>query len=644
MKENTKRKRNIGRRIICVMFFTSLLLSNIPMFGQTTLSKRSEARGSVSGQKCSGAWTGNITYSRTHSETHNKTTERVSNRGQDKNKWEMRYNYKASVAVLEDRDRPGSNLGKASIEHKFSSIDTTVAEEKNSCDRGKTWRTMKGNFEKKTEARGQASGQEANVSVGVNNDGTYSVSVGLPSIMGLVKGEEKSSYSGQCQPKEGKNTQMPETPTTIDGNSMQSSGKDQIHPKDPNNISGSWSETTGNMTETITWSLQKCGGNLRITDLQFEDMKFPTWNEWRAISEQTGTTDGNLVKIKATVLNTSPETKYADVRFKETYKGDKWDGAKPDAPIEDNVRSVRIDADSEETVEMIWDSSGYAWFDDGRPRLLQRIKTELEENNRKVDEKIENLKVAPKPVVLVHGLWSNWSKAWGTWQNILTTSHSYDWKAFAVGERPEKGLMNTGKDFMSNEQTNSIAENAYQLARYIEYAQEDRNAWHVDIVAHSMGGLISRFYIHNLMQRYGENPRPRVAHLVMLGTPNMGSPCADILDTTFDLFGEQVEAVRQLRTDYAVEFNKTVTERRGVKFSSLAGNSLPGFCKWAGEGDGVVTVRSAHWTVKDTALTDSIHTDLTGTKDFSNFVKRRLAVGPKGDHNPAMPDVPTRTP
>src|SRR5690606_20706124 len=189
--------------------------------------------------------------------------------------------------------------------------------------------------------------------------------------------------------------------------------------------------------------LQKCGAPLRLTDVAFEDMKFPNWNDWGEISEEKGTIDGNLVKIKATVLNASGETKYADIKFKETYKGDKWDGAKPDGTLENGEVSVRLEPGEEREVEMVWDSSGYSWYDDGRPRLVQRIKAELEENGKKVDEMTKNLKVAPKPVVLVHGLWSNW-KAWETWQNILTTSHSYDWKAFPVGERPDKGIMNTG--------------------------------------------------------------------------------------------------------------------------------------------------------------------------------------------------------
>ena len=254
------------------------------------------------------------------------------------------------------------------------------------------------------------------------------------------------------------------------------------------------------MTETITWTLQRCGGALQINDLKFEHMAFPNWDDWVAIQEQTGTTDGNFVKMKAKVLNTSGETKFAEIAFKETYKGDKWDGAKPDYPLKDSMVSVRLEPGEEREVEALWDTSGFAWYDDGRPRLVQRVKAEIWENNKKADELTSNIKIAPKPLVLVHGLRSNW-KAWETWQNILTTSHSYDWKAFAVGEKPENGVINTGGEFLSSAPTNTIAQNAAELKKYIDYAQRHRNAWHVDIVAHSIGGLISRFYIHHLMSQ-----------------------------------------------------------------------------------------------------------------------------------------------
>lgn len=624
------------RRFIFVKQFIALII--IFSFSTTVFTQTKKTAATNQPKKCSGAWTGNITYTRTQTMTDSKTTKRVSNRGEDTRNWEMRYNYKASVAVLEAPEKNGSNVGKARIEHNFSSIETSIAKEENSCDRGKTFQVMSGNFETKTETSGNATNVEANVSVGVNNDGTYTISVGLPQIQGMVSGTEKSSFSGQCKPKEGKDLTLPSTPTTVQGNSLTTDGRNRIDPKDPNHLSGSFSNTWQNVTETISWNLEKCGAPLRITDIQFEDMKYPNWNDWQEITEQKGTIDGNLVKIKAKILNESGETKYADVRFKETYKGDKWDGAKPDAPLKDDVISVRVEANTEESVELVWDSSGYSWFDDGRPRLVQRVKAELEENGKKIDEKTENLKIAPKPLVLVHGLWSSW-QAWESWQNILTTSHSYDWKAFPVGEKPEHGRMNTGGSFLSTEPTDSIADNAHKLKTYIEYAQKDRNAWHVDIVAHSMGGLISRYYIDQIMKNNAEDGRPRVAHLIMLGTPNMGSPCADVMNVAFESLGKNVEAVRQLRQDYVEGFNRVNTNRKGVKFSALAGNPLPNMCKQIVWNDGVVSVPSAKWIIKDTAESKNIHTDLTGTSDFSSFVKPRLAIGPKGDHNP---EIPTR--
>jgi pimeloyl-ACP methyl ester carboxylesterase len=603
--------------------------------GQTAAATKTKA------PACSGAWTGVVTYTRTQTNSNNKTVQRVSGRGEDTTNWQMNYNYRASVAVVESPERNGSSASRASISHSFSSVETVEAKERNSCDRGKTWQVMTGTSTSKTETTGSAGGLEANVHVGVNADGTYTVSVALPEIQGKTTGSQTSSYSGQCVPKEGKNLSLPPTDTRIEGNSLTTDGTHRVNPADADRLSGTYSKTWQNVTETITWSLQKCGAPLRLIDLKFEHPRYPNFEDWQEIAEQTGTVDGNMVKIKARVLNASGETKYADVRFKETYKGDKWDGARADAPLSDNVVSVRLEPGEEREVETVWDSSGYAWYDDGRPRLVQRIKAELEENGKKSDELTKNLKVAPKPLVLVHGLWSNW-RAWESWQNILTTAHSYDWKAFPVGEKPDKGLMNTGGEFLSTGPTNGIFENSQQVGKYIRYAQEDRNAWHVDVVAHSMGGLITRHYVHNFMPPSPDG-RPQVAHLVMLGTPNMGSPCADVMDATFEVLGKNVEAIRQLKPSVVADFNKVTTNRKGVKFSVLAGNPLPVMCKTVVLNDGVVPVESALWKIRDNALSRNLHTDLTGTEDFSSFVKPRLAVGPKGNHNPEPPENPSQT-
>ena len=622
------------RQFLSAALLVCVTAAVIPAQTRKTAARATTQRAAA----CTGAWTGVVTYTRTQSQTNNKTVPRVSGRGEDTTNWQMDYNYRASVAVLEAPERNGSSVGRAGVSHSFSSVETVSARERNSCDRGKTWQVMTGESTSRTETTGNASGLEANVHVGVNTDGTYTVSVGVPQIKGRTSGKQTSTYSGQCTPKEGKNLTMPPTETTIDGNSLTSDGSHRVDPGDPNRLSGSYSRTWQNVTETISWSLQKCGAPLRLVELAFEHPRYPNFDDWQEIDEQTGTVDGNLVKIKATVLNTSGETKFADVKFKETYKGDKWDGARPDAQLKDSVVSVRVEPGEEREVELAWDSSGYAWYDDGRPRLVQRIKAELEESGKKTDELTKNLKVAPKPVVLVHGLWSNW-RAWESWQNILTTAHSYDWKAFPVGERADKGVMNTGGEFLSSGPTNGIFENSQEVGKYIRYAQEDRNAWHVDVVAHSMGGLITRHYVHNFMPPSPDG-RPQVAHLVMLGTPNMGSPCADVMNSTFEVLGKNVEAVRQLKPSVVAEFNRVTTNRKGVKFSVLAGNPLPVMCKTVVWNDGVVPVESAVWQIRDNALSKNIHTDLTGTADFSSFVKPRLAVGPRGDHGPERPDAP----
>src|SRR5690606_30869638 len=175
--------------------------------------------------------------------------------------------------------------------------------------------------------------------------------------------------------------------------------------------------------------------------------------------------------------------------------------------------------------------------------------------------------------------------------------------------------MSAGGGFLSTDPSNSIFENSQQLGKYIRYAQEDRNAWHVDVVAHSMGGLISRHYINQFMMPMPDG-RPQIAHLVMLGTPNMGSPCADVMDTAFQLVGKKGEAARQLRQDGAAESNRINRKRKGVKFSALAGDPPPNMCTSIVWNAGVVAVPSAKWENTDNATSKRLHTDLTGTEDF----------------------------
>ncbi|WP_414585291.1 caspase family protein [Scytonema sp. PCC 10023] len=78
----------------------------------------------------------------------------------------------------------------------------------------------------------------------------------------------------------------------------------------------------------------------------------------------------------------------------------------------------------------------------------------------------------------------------------------------------------------------TIQENAKLLKQKLEEvgltAKEGKK---LDIVAHSMGGLVSRTFIEK------ENGKQIVQHLVMLGTPNAGSPWPQIQDWAFTALG-----------------------------------------------------------------------------------------------------------
>lgn len=620
---------SIRRSIVFKSTAPLLSLSVATFLSATALAQNAPSRPTCT----SSAWTGTASYSRTQHFSHSDTKKRVSGRGEDTSESEMDYRYKAVLAVTESPDRDGSSVATATVQHSSTFRETNIARESNSCDRGKSWQDMTGTFT--TEQVTQAEGRDiANITIGINDDGTYSIGVSAPRVKGTSAGSQKSTFSGQCSPKEGKTLNFAQNDTHIEGGSLISKGADRVDPRNPTRLSGSYSQTVQSVTERITWNLEKCGAPLRVTELTFEDMRFPNWNMWREIVDPNGTVDGNFVRVKATVFNDSAERKSGLVYFKETYKGDRWDGARPDKRLLDQSFPVTLEPGEAKEVETLWDSSGYAWYDDGRPRLVQRIKAEVYENDKLADEITRNLKVAPRPVVLVHG-WQNDWRTFESWQNILTTSHSYDWKAFPVGEKPEKGKIDYAPEEFA-EGSNPVAETATALKSYIQYAQLDRNAWHVDVVAHSTGGVVARYYISEMMPPPYPDFRPQISNLVMLGTPNMGTPCAIRFVATAMAKGRDTSFMKQMGEDEMQAFNERHSDRKGVKFSALAGKTMvPVTCMTIGANDGIVPVPSAHWNIEDRGEAPRAHEDLTGTHDFSGFVKPRLATGPNALRVPA---------
>jgi triacylglycerol esterase/lipase EstA (alpha/beta hydrolase family) len=113
----------------------------------------------------------------------------------------------------------------------------------------------------------------------------------------------------------------------------------------------------------------------------------------------------------------------------------------------------------------------------------------------------------PYPVVLVHGTIENMNDNWQAASPILA-SHGYC--VFALnygGGSPADNVQGTGE----------IATSARQLASFVDRVLAATGASKVDIVGHSQGGMMPRYFINNL------GGAPKVDKLVALAPSNYGT-------------------------------------------------------------------------------------------------------------------------
>jgi triacylglycerol lipase len=155
--------------------------------------------------------------------------------------------------------------------------------------------------------------------------------------------------------------------------------------------------------------------------------------------------------------------------------------------------------------------------------------------------------------------------------------------------------------------TGSIAKRAEALRAAID---QQAPAQTVHVIAHSMGGLDTRFMIAHL------GMADRVLSLTTIGTPHRGTALADRgtdLANRAGILGWlrrspiDHEAFEQLRTDACARFNETTPDVPGVRYLSVAGNKRRDAMLYAlrfcydviapaeGPNDGLVSVRSAQW-------------------------------------------------
>jgi len=113
-----------------------------------------------------------------------------------------------------------------------------------------------------------------------------------------------------------------------------------------------------------------------------------------------------------------------------------------------------------------------------------------------------------------------------------------------------------------NTPTMTTAEDAKALGQYVDMVRNVAGADKVDLVAHSMGGLISRYYISNIMKP------GTVTRLIMLGTPNMGSwaPYGGLALSPEPADSQNTPDFVQKQT------NHQATKRKGVHFFAIGGD------------------------------------------------------------------------
>ena len=274
---------------------------------------------------------------------------------------------------------------------------------------------------------------------------------------------------------------------------------------------------------------------------------------------------------------------------------------------------------------------GWYWNSDETKQSQRTISAQIDENNVAGSLQVT---VKPRPVVMVHGFISNWD----VWKPYLGESGylaSIGLQGFAVGDGQAPGVLNTGSVSDPRARTNTIAQNAEVLGKYIAGVQQKTGAEKVDLLVHSMGGMIARYYIDRVMT--SEN----VAQVIFLGTPMAGSTCVFPLAA----LGFMLPASLEIQPGYMSNiFNNQIIHRHGIPFHMLSGtfitDSLASPCAEA-PSDSVVARDSTTSITLDSQDDMTIyHGDMTSDPGVFDTVVRPLLQAPPGSFDaPPDPDL-----
>lgn len=302
------------------------------------------------------------------------------------------------------------------------------------------------------------------------------------------------------------------------------------------------------------------------------------------------------------------------------------------------VAACALAAGADTCTSPLFPATGWFWGDDGTARAERVLRASA--GGQTLDGSLA-IRIRPRPVVLAHGFMSNWE----TWKSYLGPDGflaSSGLQGFAVGDGQEPGVLNTGNPSDPSARTNSIAQNAEILGQYIAAVQKRTGAEKVDLLVHSMGGMISRYYLDRVMKT------DNVAQIIFLGSPMAGSAC------TYPLagLGLLTPGSQEILPYYMINvFNQQILHRHGVPFHMVAGtlliDPLTSPCAPA-PSDTVVALESAKSiSMDDVQELSMYHGDFTSSKQVFEQNVLHLLQSPPGSFAPrpdlAAPSVSSQT-
>ena len=194
----------------------------------------------------------------------------------------------------------------------------------------------------------------------------------------------------------------------------------------------------------------------------------------------------------------------------------------------------------------------------------------------------------PLPVLLIHG-YAEDAAIWKKWEDMLRKDGI---QFFTV----------TFKD--SDDKCGSAIQHAIELEKRVQDVKEQSDSQKINIVGHSKGGLDARVFLDITDTK-------DIANLIMIGTPNAGSPVAETNDVC-------APAIFDLRP--GANATKAVINPN-TKYYSIAGDWMPltqGNLLIPGNDDGLVPVESveSQQYFQSLGRTEHGHAELLSEKEY----------------------------